>query len=627
MREIVFLEHAKKDSFLFFFFFLLISLFPIASALANEASPVPSKPPLAHPALKKGAVYQVVFRGIEADKTLLSLLEEVSQLKALESKPPITLEALRYRVMEDLPKLSKVLESQGYYDAVIYPFLQEGVILEKGGKYLVILDINLNTQYILNSFTIEGKDFSPEAEKIIRTLKENDIPFGEPAASQVIVDTETKLLTRLAAHGYPFAAISSKHIEINEATHQMDVCFTLELGPLSYFGEVTIEGLKNLNSSYVRDEIPWKKGEIFSIEKIDQLRQRLMRSGLFASVEVLPAKKIEENNLLPVTIRLVEGKPRYVGAGLRYASSEGGSIKAFWGNKNLWGNGESLELNTQYGRKKTLLETKFSRPHFLRPDQTLRTSIEGGKEITDAYRKKGGSAFIKLERKFLEHWTGSAGIAYDMGRIKSDLGNRTYHLPSFPLDATYSTINNILDPTQGMKISTYLTPFPRILGGETNFLRSLLSAIFHFPLTKKETVVFSTFTDIGFMPKAKRSSVPVDKLFYAGGAGSIRGYGYQLAGPLDASNKPVGGLSLFEIGGEFLFKVAKDFGFVTFLEGGTVYNRAYPNFSSKLFWGTGAGIRYYTSVGPIRFDIAFPLARRKNVDSPFQIYIGLGQSF
>lgn len=626
MLEIVSLEHAKKGSFLFFFLFFLAFLYPIAPALGDESSSISSKPSLPHPALEKGAIYQVSFRGVE-DSSLLALLEEVSQLKALESKPPITLEALRYRVMEDLPKLSKVLESQGYYDAVIYPFLQEGVILEKGGKYLVILDIDLGPQYILNSFTIEGKDFSPEVENIINTLKENDIPLGEPAVSQVIVDTETKLLTRLAAHGYPFAVVVSKDIRINELTHYMEVYFILELGPLSYFGEIKIEGLKTLNSSYVEDEIPWKKGEVFSIEKVNQLRQRLMRSGLFASVEVLPAKKGEEGNLVPVTIRLVEGKPRYVGAGARYASSEGSTIKAFWGNKNLFGNGESLELSAQYGRKKSLLETSFSRPHFLRPDQTLRTTVEGGKEITDAYTKKGGSAFIKLERKFLVHWTGSAGIAYDIGRIKSDFGNKAYHLPSFPLEATYSTINNILDPTQGMKINALLTPYPKFLGGEINFLRSLLSAIFHFPLTKKETVIFSSFTGIGFMPKAKRSSVPVDKLFYAGGAGSIRGYGYQLAGPLDSNNNPIGGLSLFEIGGEFLFKVAKDFGFVTFLEGGTVYNRAYPNFSSKLFWGTGAGIRYYTSVGPIRFDIAFPLARRKNVDSPFQIYVGLGQSF
>lgn len=625
MQEIVFLGRAKKFLFYLFLFGVFLYQNPYSYAQKNEVLEQKNKK-LPHPALKQGIMYQVMFRGVDSP-ALLSLLQEVSELKALEKRPPISLEALRYRVMDDLPKLSKVLESQGYYDAVIYPFLQEGIILEKGGRYVVILDIILGAQYTLKTFEISGENFPSNVSKTLDTIKESDIPLGAPALSQTIIDIETKLLATLAKQGYPFATVPSKKIEITETTHQMDVHFFLTLGPLSYFGETTIEGLKSLDPSYVRDEIPWKKGEIFSINKIDALRQRLMRTGLFASVEILPAKKVQEDNLLPITIRLAEGKSRYVGAGLRYASSEGSSIKAFWGNKNLFGKGETLELTGQQGKKKTLVESDFTIPHFLRADQTFVTTIEGGKEITDAYTKKGGGAVIKLERKFLEHWTGSSGVGYDIGRVNQNNVKSTYHLPSFPLEATYNTVNNLLDPTDGMKIRTSLILYPHFLGGETNFLRLLLGSIFHFPFTQKNDVIFSTFMNIGFMPGATRSSVPVDKLFFAGGAGSIRGYGYQLAGPVGTDKNPLGGTSLFDFGGEFLFKIAKDFGFVTFLEGGSVFNRVYPNFSSKLFWGTGVGIRYYTSVGPIRCDVAFPLERRSGIDSSFQVYVGLGQSF
>ena len=108
--------------------------------------------------------------------------------------------------------------------------------------------------------------------------------------------------------------------------------------------------------------------------------------------------------------------------------------------------------------------------------------------------------------------------------------------------------------------------------------------------------------------------------------GSIRAYGYQMAGPLDINNKPIGGKSSLELSLEARIKITDSIGIVPFVDAGSFYGSSLPQLGKRLLYGPGIGFRYYTSFGPIRVDIATPFIRRRG-DSPIQFYISLGQAF
>ena len=126
---------------------------------------------------------------------------------------------------------------------------------------------------------------------------------------------------------------------------------------------------------------------------------------------------------------------------------------------------------------------------------------------------------------------------------------------------------------------------------------------------------------------AGSGSLPADERFYVGGGGSVRGFAYQMAGDVDTDNDPLGGCSMVALGAEARFRFFEDYGLVTFFEGGRSFDSYFPTFDKQLFWGAGAGLRYYTDFGPVRLDLAVPLNGRSGVDGAFQLYISFGQAF
>ena len=75
------------------------------------------------------------------------------------------------------------------------------------------------------------------------------------------------------------------------------------------------------------------------------------------------------------------------------------------------------------------------------------------------------------------------------------------------------------------------------------------------------------------------------------------------------------------------WRVFDPVGVVAFVEAGGVYDGAMPDWGQDLLWGAGFGLRYLTTIGPVRLDVAFPLNRREVVDDSFQLLISLGQAF
>ena len=129
---------------------------------------------------------------------------------------------------------------------------------------------------------------------------------------------------------------------------------------------------------------------------------------------------------------------------------------------------------------------------------------------------------------------------------------------------------------------------------------------------------------LGTIVGGDTEDIPATRRFFLGGGGSIRGFEYRTVGP-EVGGEVVGGLSFFETSLELRFRVTDTIGIVPFIDAGAAYEDPMPDFSEEISVGAGIGLRYYTPLGPLRFDVAVPLIG--DSDNSFAFYVGLGQSF
>jgi translocation and assembly module TamA len=202
----------------------------------------------------------------------------------------------------------------------------------------------------------------------------------------------------------------------------------------------------------------------------------------------------------------------------------------------------------------------------------------------------------------------------------------SFNMIFLPLYCEWDTSDDLLDPNRGGRLALEVTPFYEPSRTHLIFAKGLASYRRYIKISRDPYSLFAGSLKLGTIKGANRDEIPADERFYSGGGGSIRGYAYQSVAPY-SGGVPIGGKSLLELSMEIRLRISEKFGLVGFLDGGSAYTENILSSREDLLWGAGLGIRYFTPIGPFRFDVGIPLNRRDGIDDSFQIYINLGQTF
>jgi translocation and assembly module TamA len=576
------------------------------------------------PAVRADLNYRAEITGTE-DSELADLLDKVSELKTLEDKPPVSEEALRRRADRDLGRLADAAHSLGYWDAEFSYDLDTEADPAK-----LTVTVKSGPLYHVASIKVLG----PEGQPLSMPLREEKLPLkpGDPARTAPVVATETALVAEFGDSGHPFAKVENRVVEIDRATQTMDVTYTLDPGPVKRFGPPTIEGLERLDPAYVEGRIRWQRGEVYDASKVEATRRALIESGLFSTVQITPTADPDNPEDVRMKIDATERLHRTVGAGLAYNTSQGFGARAFWENRNLFGYAENLRLTAEAGQQLDAFRANFRRPDFLAIDQDFLATAEAANDNPVAYRSRRAIATVGIERRFDHLVTGGVSFEIEkanvvqLAEVTPMNGTQRYELVGVPAYVKLDTTDNLLNPTTGYRAQLNVTPAHTFSGSNLTFSTNLLSGSTYWALGPEQRAVLAGKIALGSLDGAPLSQLPSDQRIYAGGGGSIRPYGYLMAGPLAPNNVPIGGRSSLVLNLEARIKITETIGIVPFVDGGSYYESPVPQLGSTFLYGVGLGLRYYTAFGPLRLDLATPLHKRSG-DSPIQVYISLGQAF
>ncbi|MEH6547468.1 MAG: autotransporter assembly complex family protein [Sneathiella sp.] len=596
--------------------FILFAIFPQQELLAAADR---SANETATDEVRTNFDYNVTVEGAPSDE-IGELILKSSRLEQLEDHSLPSIAAVRRRAEEDKEIFNKVLRSEGYYDnEVTYGIDAASETLDI--KFTIIP----GTRFRVTKFTIVYEKTAEAPDTL--ELDDLGIEVGMPARSATILSAQRSALIILANRGFPDATLVDQEVIVDFAIDGMDVTLTIDAGPRLKMGALKFDGLKTVEERYMRRISEWQPGVLYDASILNTLRRRYLRTGLFTSVQLEARTGDTDGATVPIVLKFVERDQRTIGIGGSASTSEGLGTQAYWEHRNIFGEGEKIRADLEVAEIRRGLRLSYTKPNYRKIDQNFNADIEYKHENTEAYKEDSISTYIGLDRIWREKWIIGIGITLEYANIEDNESEEDFALAGLPMTARYDTTDDILDPTIGYRIGTALIPYLGLNEVSPDFLRGEIDGSAYYPILIDRRLVLAARGKIGAMAGDSASDIPATKRFYAGGGGSIRGYKYQTVGPLDSKNDPIGGRSLLEIGFEARMRITEDIGLVPFIEGGNVYESMVPDFSDEFLWGAGLGFRYYTAVGPIRFDVAVPLDRRKNVDDAFQFYISIGQAF
>lgn len=566
--------------------------------------------------------YTTDFEGVK-DRALLKEMRDRSDLVQLKSRPPASLNGLKYRAAGDIPDLLKVLRAFGYYDAEI----TYKVAMNGEDRAHVTMRVYLGAQYKIGAYDIfsggsEDKKLLACGGKL--TPESLGVALGSPAFSPNIVNAELNILNKLSECGYPLASVEKRKVVVDMQTKKVDAFTSVNEGPLSKFGPVNILGLKKVKEAFILKRIDWQEGQTYSSLNTEETQKRLLNSNLFSSVMISHEEEVNEKGELPITLRVSESKHRQVSLGPFYATVDGPGGMFSWTHRNLRGMGESINLNGEFSKRYLTGIVTYKKPDFFRLDQTYRLIGQIEKLNIHAY-----NAFIYRGVNYFDKKIGprkniSIGLQVQHLNVTDSANNGTYLFLDFPMIARYNNANDIMNPTRGFSI-VYQPHFYKSLEKSVSFIKQRLTTCFYIPLIKKN-LTFAARMQCGSIAGAKQDEVPLPILFLGGSEDDLRGYRYLTVSPLDHKNRPLGGRSAIFLTAETRLRMG-DFGIVPFGDFGTVSFKEMPTVNEKWYKSVGVGLRYYTSFGPLRFDVGFPLDRRKKIDHAFRFYASIGQTF
>jgi translocation and assembly module TamA len=583
---------------------------------------------------------------IIGDQRMAEELEKLS--KDLDKDEPLSGDSLSLlqAVQARRGRIATALRSRGFYDARVTAVVDNQPVDEPAAlnaidarpeaeKVNFDIDVATGPIYRVADLDIEGPSNVVGYPPL--DLSKLSVHQGDPADAARILATEKQILDTVREEGYALASIARREIVIDHATREAHVTFVVQPGPAATMGAVRFSGTHKIDTTYLQRRVPFEQGEPYRPQKIDALRDRLMGLGVFSAVRIKPATALDAKGELPVDVELQDRLPRTIGFGLSYETQLGFGVNGYWMHRNLFGQAERLKLSaavnnigngsSAFGDFGYAFKAEFRKPDWWLPRQDATAAAAAVNEIFPAYRRKAVTFGVGLDRVFPPHWEVKVGLTSEVSQITRFGATNNYNLYGMPIQVALNKADSLVDATRGYRVTLDMSPYLDATNSGDVFAIVRLTGTAYADVSGNGRSVLAGRASFGTIPGGTNAAIPFDKLFYAGGGGSVRGFIYQSAGPRDAFNNPLGGASLVESSLEFRQRIGRSFGAVAFIDAGSAYTDTLPNFSEFApRVGAGAGLRYYTSFGPARLDVGLPLNPRPG-DASFGIYVSLGQAF
>ncbi len=460
---------------------------------------------------------------------------------------------------------------------------------------------------------------------------------------EVLQKDLSELQAKYGDLGYAFANVIPR-TRANEKDRKMDITFEFDKGNKVYFGEINVVGNNKTRDKVLRRELKIREGELYNETRRRKSLENIQRLGFFDEVNFKTSTPPEKPDQLNVDIVVKERNTGSIQLGAGYGSVTGFTLQGQVNQSNFLGKGQKLGAGLNVSSEGSYYNLNFTEPYFNDTEWSLGADVyQSISNRFDYTEKKLGGAF-RLGHPLGEDVSASLRFKLDSTVLDPviDNGKLITDFDLFPLNTAsgetrsitgileFDQRNDRFSPSKGVYASASLEYAG--LGGQLNYSKGNATARYFKKLFWD--VVWRNNLSYSFITGHNNQKVPFNELYLLGGPYTLRGYRFFRVGKTAFSNKlftdpeivnrypnaderrrfatrPFGGeqQGLYQM--EFEFPLIAEAGIkgVTFYDVGVAEDQLS---SSELYSDVGFGFRWFSPIGPLRFEWGFPL---KKVDT------------
>jgi outer membrane protein insertion porin family len=448
---------------------------------------------------------------------------------------------------------------------------------------------------------------------------------------------------------------------LDPTSQEVDVVVPILRGPLVHFGRIEVQGNTKTRDKVIRRELEIVEGDKFSETNLERSRRRVTALGYFERVDI--TTQDENTDKISVLVEVAEKPTGTFQVGAGFSSIENFIATAQIQQANLFGNGQSLSLNAQLSGIRTLVNVRYFEPYLLDSSVGFTVDLYEQLRIYNDFSQGTRGGALTFGYPLIDPEL-SASLTYTLQRdTVSTETTSTFLQGGSSLSAfnrlplanlfndgitsslrpalTWDTRDNRLFPTSGVYLRGSTEIAVGALGSTNEFLRNRFTGRFYYPLGAG--FVLKLNTEAGLVTSPSADGVPIFARFFLGGIVDVRGFRFRSIGPrapLTESTDPnsvpivnganIGGNLMFYDNLELEFSILEDVGIrgVIFTDAGNAWNLEgvycqagarplydelnpcfdFPNDLLNLRTSWGFGLRWFSPLGPLRFEYGFPFA-------------------
>ena len=461
------------------------------------------------------------------------------------------------------------------------------------------------------------------------------------------------LQTKYGDKGYAFTNTIPR-TQIVEKERLVNVTFDIDKGSKVYLGQINVKGNTKTRDKVVRRELRIHEGKLYNETKKRESINNVKRLGFFEEVNFIQSTPKGALDVVNIDIQVEERQTGSLHVGAGYSDLQGVSLMGQVNQNNLLGRGQRLSVTVNWSQRENIFNIDFTEPYFKDTKWLLGFNVyKTQRHFRTLYDDDRIGGEVRLGYPLGPNLRGIIGYKLDDTQLtlKDD-----EHRDLFPIETVngltsaielslvYDKRNDRFMPTGG--IYTNFSVEYAGLGGDRKYTRTTTAIRYYKPLFWD--IVLRNNLNYGLIFSNIRNTLPpFDELFLLGGANTLRGFDWWTVGKRKFSQRifdeykdeygeeeanrralrPFGGKQQVYCQIELqrpLIKYSGILGVIFYDVGAAEDSIRFDDFRSNV----GFGFRWFSPIGPLRFEWGFPLNRRKDLnENPSVFHFSIGSPF